>query len=57
MAAWVTQLAFAKDDDAEGGDEQEHADDLEVEVEAGEKGLADEMDVGQRRLGPVIWTG
>jgi hypothetical protein len=44
--AWlIVELAFAgKDDHADGGDEQEHADDLEGEVVLGEER---EADVGQ----------
>ena len=43
----LIRLFLGEDDDADGGDEQEDAEDLEGEVVVGEEGVADEVDVGQ----------
>ena len=40
------RLAFRKSNDADSGDEEENAEDLEREVVLGEKRVANEVDIG-----------
>ena len=47
MGNQIVSLALGKHDDADSGDEEQDAEDLELKIVLGEEGVTDQVDIGE----------